>query len=457
MPCSRFQELDLAEFAVDPRAPEWAEFRDHFPRCVECSRDVARFGALAAALGVTGTSASAHPSDTKLLALARAPGDLARDERARLEAHLAGCAPCRTELTAARAFTFAKVAKAEKRRGWLGGIGMALVPLLRRPAFAAAMALVVAVLALVLTRQARETRPLPSPPPVAQVQPAAPAPIVAETPPKAEAAPESPPAPPIEPQPAPTQIAKQPTAEKPAVAKQPTKRETPAPVEAPAPAPAAPIQIAALLPAESPLYAPGPLASGTSVRIGGDARNVAAGAPAPVALGPEHIGASAHESPDLYWFLPEATPLSVEVTIVDPDAEEPLFEQAIPGPIDAGLHRVSLAEGGARLRPGVEYRWYVALVRNPARRSEDVVSGAAVRYTPPGPELAGRLSTAPPASVANLYAASGFWYDAFDQLSSWLVAEPGAAVLHQHRAALLDQVGLADAAAFERRAGTGPR
>lgn len=463
MPCNRFQEMDLAEFAVDPRAPEWAEFRDHFPRCAECSRDVARFGALAAALRTEIAGASAHPSDEKLLALARAPSQLARDERARLEAHLAGCAPCRTELAAARSFTFAKTAAAEKRGGWLAGIGMALAPLLRRPAFAAAMAVALVLLAVVLVRQPRQTQTVTSPPPVAQALPGAPAPTVAQAPSKAEAAPA--PAAPIEEKPAaptplppsrpePAQIAKQPAAEKSVVAKQLPKREVPAAVaEHPPeqePAPARPIQIAALVPSESPRYLPSPRATGNLVRVGGGTRSLGAGAGAPEALGPEHVGLSTHESPDLYWFLPKATPLSIEVTIVDPGAEEPVLEQAIAGPIDAGLHRVSLAEHGARLRPDVEYRWYVALVRNPGRRSADVVSGAAVRYTPAGPELGGRLAAAAPGSVAHLYAESGYWYDAFDQLSSWLAAEPGAAVLHEHRAALLDQVGLGDAATFER-------
>ena len=44
-----------------------------------------------------------------------------------------------------------------------------------------------------------------------------------------------------------------------------------------------------------------------------------------------------------------------------------------------------------------------------------------------------------------------FWYDSFDQLSRWIAAERDTARLHQHRAALLDQVGLADVAAFDRR------
>jgi hypothetical protein len=163
------------------------------------------------------------------------------------------------------------------------------------------------------------------------------------------------------------------------------------------------------------------------------------------------VGASTSESPALYWFLPEATSLTVEVTVVDPGAVTPLLATTIQGPLEAGVHQVNLAEHGARLRPDVEYRWFVALVRDPEQRSEDAVSGAGIRYTPPGPELGARLSSVEPARIAHLYAQSGLWYDAFDQLSRWLAAEPDAALLHSHRAALLDQVGLEDAASFERR------
>jgi hypothetical protein len=187
------------------------------------------------------------------------------------------------------------------------------------------------------------------------------------------------------------------------------------------------------------------------------ARSLGAGAPTPEALGPAHVGASSHESPNLYWFLSEATSSPVEVTVVDPDAAAPLLETTLPAPLSAGVHRVSLAEHGVRLRPGVDYRWFVALVRDPERRSQDVVSGAAIRYTPPGPELDSRLSSAPPTRAAHLYAESGLWYDAFDQVSSWLATEPGAPLLRRHRAALLEQVGLGDAAAFERRSASGAR
>jgi hypothetical protein len=226
--------------------------------------------------------------------------------------------------------------------------------------------------------------------------------------------------------------------------------------KAKAPEPARPLEIASLLPTQPPVYVPPrPLASGPSVRVGGATRRLGADTPTPEALGPAHVGASSQESPNLYWFLPEATSSPVEVSVVDPAAVDPLLELTLPGPLAAGVHRVSLGEHGVRLAPGVDYRWFVALVRDRERRSQDIVSGAAIRYAPPAPEQGARLAAAPPARTAHLFAESGYWYDAFDQLSRWLAAEPGAGRLHDHRAALLEQVGLGDAAAFERRGSAG--
>lgn len=211
-----------------------------------------------------------------------------------------------------------------------------------------------------------------------------------------------------------------------------------------------PIQIAALLPAEAPSYTPGALSRGASVRIGGASRGVGLDAPGPQVLAPEHVGRTARESPTLYWFLPGATAHSVEVTVVDPDGVEPLLEMTLPGSVAAGVHAVRLAEHGVRLTPGVDYQWFVTISVDPARRSSDVVSGAMVRYDPLALEAAARLAATEPARLAHAYAGAGLWYDAFDQLSTWLTAEPGAAILREYRAALLEQVGLDEAARYER-------
>jgi hypothetical protein len=207
-------------------------------------------------------------------------------------------------------------------------------------------------------------------------------------------------------------------------------------------------RIAALIPTQAPRYAPGVLASGPLVRIGGAGRGNGENAPHPVALGPAHIGLTSREAPSLYWFLPAPTALPVAVSIVSDAAPAPLLELTLPGPHAVGVHAVSLEENDVRLAPGVDYEWFAAVVSDPERRSRDLVARAAIRFAPPSVEIAERLAESPERR-AHVYAEAGLWYDAYDQLSRWLAAEPDAAILRAHRAALLEQVGLASAAASE--------
>lgn len=437
LPCTKAREIDLAEFAVDPRAPAWTEFRAHYPGCPECSRAVASFSALASALRAECTGSSAHPSEEQLVALASFRTRLAPDELRRLDLHLAGCAPCRTEVAAVRGFDPADAAEKMGHVAVLDRLAAMITAGLRRPVFAAAV--IAAILAipatLLLRRPATEAAPPPTAP-VAEVEPPR-APAVAMEPDAPAPSPIPAPAPTTPPAPAAPAARPEPAA----IAAKPAKP----------PEPARPIEIAALLPVEPPQYAPGALASGPVVRVGDSARSLVAEVPPPVALGPAQVGATAHESPNLYWFLPDPTEHAIEVTLIEPSAPEPLLEVLLPGPHRAGVHRVSLADRGVRLRPGVDYQWFVALVRDAQRRSQDAVSSAAIHYAPPSGELASRLSAPPPGRAAHLLAEAGYWYDSFDQLSSWLATEHDDARLHGHRAALLDQVGLGDVAAFERR------
>ena len=56
------------------------------------------------------------------------------------------------------------------------------------------------------------------------------------------------------------------------------------------------------------------------------------------------------------------------------------------------------------------------------------------------------------ASRPALYAGAGIWYDAIDELSRLIAAQPENRELRIQRAALLEQVGLTEAAAFDRAA-----
>jgi hypothetical protein len=459
--CTQARELDLAAFALERAGAEWAEFRAHYARCADCSGEVARFAQLAATLEREAAPPSGHPGERELLGFAGSRGSLRDAARERIALHLAGCAACRSEAGVLQRFDLGALAEAPTGASISERAQMALAWLsssLRLPWPAPAWALGAAALAIfaVVVWSWREpgASPLePSQAPLAAVTSTPPAPDttaaetplvapdrapVAETPPHEIAlAPSAPPSP-AEPQVPPQETASAIAAVEGAPSAPEPAREEAQPAQ----------RIASLVPVEPPHYTPGALAAGPFVRIAGAGRGAGDDAPSPVALAPAQLGLTSRPSPTLYWFLPAPTSLPIAVTIVSEAETAPLLELTLPGPHATGVHGISLAERGVQLPPGVDHRWFVALVRDPERRSRDLVSSAAIRYAPPDAELAARLADARE-RLAHAYAEAGLWYDAYDQLSRWLEVEPDAAILHAHRAALLEQVGLTAAAASE--------
>ena len=97
MNCRESLTLDLADFLARASAPEFAAFRAHYPRCVDCSAEVRAWTEVYTAL-----SASAHPSPDSLLRYQDA--SMPESDRRGVARHLATCAPCRDELRALAAF-----------------------------------------------------------------------------------------------------------------------------------------------------------------------------------------------------------------------------------------------------------------------------------------------------------------------------------------------------------------
>jgi hypothetical protein len=175
---------------------------------------------------------------------------------------------------------------------------------------------------------------------------------------------------------------------------------------------------------------------------------VASALPEVRALGPDAIGATTSAAPTLYFFLSAASSVPVEITLRSEQASEPLFQQRLEPPVGAGLHALRLDRRGVRLEPGVTHRWSVALVPDPADRGADLVSGAALRRAAPDAASSAQLAAAAPAQRANLLAAAGYWYDAFDLVTQAIQSEPASEPLLEQRAALLEQAGLTGVAAL---------
>lgn len=160
------------------------------------------------------------------------------------------------------------------------------------------------------------------------------------------------------------------------------------------------------------------------------------------ALAPDHTGLTTSEQPVLYWFLSRNASFPVEVTLVDPRSAKPVLDVRLPPPIEAGVHAIRLADHNVRLERGVVYRWYVAVVPDAKRRSQDILTGGAIQQIEASDSLRAKLSRAGGSDVPALYAESGFWYDAIAAVSTLIESAPTDAALRAHRAAMLAQVGL---------------
>lgn len=212
--------------------------------------------------------------------------------------------------------------------------------------------------------------------------------------------------------------------------------------EAQSPQPVAPKQGQATA---TPTYVP-PLRGAPSRRVGGSTRSIGQTLPVVTVIAPDHVGLTTSAQPVLYWYISKPTRVRLEVTLIDESGVKPMLELPIDRVEGPAIHAVDLKLHGIRLKPGMEYQWSVALVPDATERSGDVISGGVVKLVEPPAALGGNFATASPATLAE----AGLWYDAIHALSERIAAQPGNAEWRAQRAALLEQAGLAEAAAFDR-------
>jgi len=472
--CTKSEQIDLAAFLVEPRAEEWAAFREHYPACPECSAEMARWSELEGIL--RRPSQPSHPSEAALLAFETDPGTLPAEEQRSVRLHLDSCAPCRDALAAVRSLDLesaleataaASVGAETVRKSWLARLlgslretlGSLAQPRLATALVAAALLLLAIPVALAIWSALEPNTP------AAPRGPGPPSEVVAsEEPPLEGSAPE----PPLhrEPPPAPEeQIARAPSGASPArdepapapeapVARAPAvgPSERPEPEPAGEPEPAAEIVVAALMPASPLLYAPPQAFADAGPGRFAQGRRSAASASTPLALAPDHVGLTVRASPTLHWFLPARADHRIEFVLAAPDAIDPVFMSTLDAPVKPGFHAVPLGDHGVTLEPGVAYRWSVTLVLDEDQRYRDVIGGGAIARIRPSPTLQAEIEKAEPGAAGHTYAANGLWYDALDFVSQGILETPGEPSLRSRRAELLEQAGLQTAADYDRRA-----
>jgi hypothetical protein len=193
------------------------------------------------------------------------------------------------------------------------------------------------------------------------------------------------------------------------------------------------------------LYKP-PSRGAPATRVGGGTRGSDEAGPILSVLAPDHTGLTISEQPNLYWYLSKPTHMSMEITITHDEEINPVLEKTLPAPKTAGIHSYDLAGNHIKLKPGIEYRWFIALVPDEIQRSNDIISGGTIMRVEEDAALKEKLAAArSPLDKGITFAENGLWYDAIHTISITIESQDSRD-LREIRAAMLEQVGLKDAA-----------
>jgi hypothetical protein len=184
-----------------------------------------------------------------------------------------------------------------------------------------------------------------------------------------------------------------------------------------------------------PQYVP-PEVGAPTRRVGGGTRSVGDPVPTITVIAPLTIGYTLQASPTLFWAIEKPVSYQIEISMFRPDREQPLFEKTFK--IDkAGLHSFSLKEAGIVLEKNQSYEWFVAIIKNPKNRNQDVLTSGLIKYVDKNENLQQCLSKHPVIYAA--YAKCGVWYDAIMELSEEITKNPDDPVLKEVKKSIFQQ------------------
>ena len=112
MACELGQTIDFERFLEERGDTRFEAFRAHYPRCAECSREVAQWSRLQAALGDQVARPSNHPDEALLVSFASQPDSLEQAARWEISSHLYDCSACQSELRLLSGFDLAASVRA---------------------------------------------------------------------------------------------------------------------------------------------------------------------------------------------------------------------------------------------------------------------------------------------------------------------------------------------------------
>jgi hypothetical protein len=182
-------------------------------------------------------------------------------------------------------------------------------------------------------------------------------------------------------------------------------------------------------PLDAPVYDLGPSALRSRTSTG----------PQITILAPAHVAWSAAPTPTLTWHLDRVpSDGGFYLTVTDAEDEDIIENHALPPVETAGIQSFSLEALDVQLRPGVDYRWSIAHRIAPESPPTQFAFGW-LRYVPPSQGLRAKLDRVGRGEQPEVFAGSGYWYDALSATLGLIRDWPDDDRPEQALRALLDQ------------------
>ncbi len=160
-------------------------------------------------------------------------------------------------------------------------------------------------------------------------------------------------------------------------------------------------------------------------------------------LAPEHVALTMQEQPQLYWNISAMSQQSAVVTLSHDEAVEPLFEWHVPEPIESGIHTIDIAEHDIYLEVGQTYEWSVRMAcEQDESGSGDLVVKSYIERVPVDERIESIEQLGDPIVLANAYAGSGIWHDAFATLHDAWSKDSDNQILKSAWSGMLEEMDL---------------
>jgi hypothetical protein len=166
-------------------------------------------------------------------------------------------------------------------------------------------------------------------------------------------------------------------------------------------------------------------------RIEGAVRGPAAGAPTLTIIAPQNkTGQTSRERPSVYWYLSRKCDKEIVVVLQSAGADATRAEVRLPGPHEAGFHKLDwAASGGAaaprasRALPQLDVGQYTLTITVRITDDEDADQSGNPTTSAPiqrvdEPAVKALKDVREPSVRAKVYGTSGLWFDMIDELNT---------------------------------------